>query len=389
MKVQEKTSDEDLNNIWTKVWENENIVDSIKNIRKDENLRWKLKYAPLNGKILEAGCGVGQYVIYFKKMGFDIEGIDISRETVEKANLDSENMNLGKDMFFTGDVRNLPYDDNSLSYYLSMGVVEHFIEGPKRALDEAYRVLKPGGIAYIATPTKYSLAHANSFIKWLLEIDKLPRRLIKNILLKINFLKEEKSGWIENLWSLKELKDFVKDSGFIITDCANTGLKSTFDSNFRPSRKKMNKVLKKSKKIFYPILDKYEDRNIAKFGLNNIVVAIKPGKKMHCFFCDSLYDYNKLNLGKYSVTVCQNCCNDLPEKIIENYIFGKKPAFVRRHYIPVKKESPMICTECQTEIKNDMIFGDLGFEKEICQTCIKKPRLLLDEKVNGLKYENY
>ena len=85
MKVQEKTSDEDLNNIWTKVWKNENIVDSIRNIRKDENLRWKLKYAPLNGKILEAGCGVGQYVIYFKKMGFDIEGIDISNETVEKA----------------------------------------------------------------------------------------------------------------------------------------------------------------------------------------------------------------------------------------------------------------------------------------------------------------
>ena len=34
---------------------------------------------------------------------------------------------------------------SSLSFYLSMGVVEHFKEGTMDALSEAYSVLKPGG----------------------------------------------------------------------------------------------------------------------------------------------------------------------------------------------------------------------------------------------------
>jgi len=384
-----QTSSKDLDKIWTKVWEDKNINNSIKAIRKDENMRWKLKYAPTHGKILEAGCGVGQYVLYFKKLGFDIKGIDISKEAVLNANKNSEKMGFGSDLFERGDVRKLPYENNSLSYYLSMGVIEHFVEGPDEALKEAYRVLKPGGIAYIATPTKYSLAHANSFIRWMFEINRLPRRFIKKILIKINYLKTDESGWIENLWSLKELKTFIKKNGFIITDCANTGLKSTFDHNFRPSKKKLNHILTKSKRLFYPLLDKYEDGQIAKFGLNNIVVAIKPHKIMHCFFCNHVEKYTKLNLGKYSVPICQKCCEEKPSKIIDNYIFGKKPSFVERRYSKKKKSDYLkICKSCNSEYDIDKIFGDYGFSKEFCENCIRESDILLDEKVNGLKYEN-
>ncbi len=384
-----QTSNEYLDKIWTKVWEDKNIIDSIKAIRKDENMRWKLKYAPTHGKILEAGCGVGQYVMYFKKLGFDIEGIDISKEAVINANKNSEKMGFGSNLFKIGDVRKLPYENNSLSYYLSMGVIEHFVEGPDDALKEAYRVLKPGGIAYIATPTKYSLAHANSFIRWMFEIDRLPRRFIKQILLKINYLETDENGWIENLWNLNELKTFIKRNGFLIVDCANTGLKSTFDSNLRPSKKKLNSILTKSKRLFYPLLDNYEDGQMAKYGLNNIVVAIKPHKEMHCFFCDTIRKYTNLNLGKYSVPICQECCEEIPLKITNNYIFGRKPFFAERCY-SAKNETDYlrICKACNSKHETDEIFGDYGFSNEFCKDCIKKTEILLDEKVNGLKYEN-
>ena len=164
------TSTKDLDKIWTKTWKGLRMIDSISAIKKDENMRWKLKYAPSHGKFLEAGCGVGQYVLYFKKLGFDIRGIDISKETIGKSSKDALELGFGSDLFEMGDLRKLPYESNSLSYYLSMGVVEHFKEGPMDALTEAYRVLKPGGVAYIATPTKYSLAHENSPIKWIFAI---------------------------------------------------------------------------------------------------------------------------------------------------------------------------------------------------------------------------
>ena len=81
------TSNKDLDKIWSNTWTDLEIEKSIKGIAKDETLRWKLKYAPLNGQVLEAGCGIGQYVFYFQKLGFDSRGIDISTEEFGSAKL--------------------------------------------------------------------------------------------------------------------------------------------------------------------------------------------------------------------------------------------------------------------------------------------------------------
>ena len=95
---------------------------------------------------------MGPYVFYFKKLGFDIKGLDISESTVKKNTDFSRELGLTDNLFMVGDVRNLDIDSNSISYYISLGVIEHFAEGPMEALKEAYRVLRPGGIAYISTP---------------------------------------------------------------------------------------------------------------------------------------------------------------------------------------------------------------------------------------------
>jgi SAM-dependent methyltransferase len=51
-----------------------------------------------------------------------------------------------------GDVRNLEFETGSIGCYLSVGVVEHFIDGPGLALKEARRVLHRDGIALISVP---------------------------------------------------------------------------------------------------------------------------------------------------------------------------------------------------------------------------------------------
>ena len=49
-----------------------------------------------------------------------------------------------------GDAHNLPLADGSVPAILSLSTLEH-LEDPKRAMDEIYRVLKPGGKALIYT----------------------------------------------------------------------------------------------------------------------------------------------------------------------------------------------------------------------------------------------
>jgi SAM-dependent methyltransferase len=47
--------------------------------------------------------------------------------------------------------------DGYYAGYISIGVVEHRQEGPEPFLDEAYRILRPGGIALISVPFFHSL----------------------------------------------------------------------------------------------------------------------------------------------------------------------------------------------------------------------------------------
>ncbi|MFW5798540.1 MAG: class I SAM-dependent methyltransferase [Planctomycetota bacterium] len=52
-----------------------------------------------------------------------------------------------------GDVRALPFDDGSFDGYWSLGVIEHFQQGYLDILAEARRVLRPGGILFLAAPS--------------------------------------------------------------------------------------------------------------------------------------------------------------------------------------------------------------------------------------------
>jgi ubiquinone/menaquinone biosynthesis C-methylase UbiE len=50
-----------------------------------------------------------------------------------------------------GDIHNLPFTDNSVDAIICIAVLEH-VENPIKATSEIYRVLKPGGYAYIYMP---------------------------------------------------------------------------------------------------------------------------------------------------------------------------------------------------------------------------------------------
>lgn len=53
-----------------------------------------------------------------------------------------------------GDIHALPFPDASEEAIICIAVLEH-VENPMRAMDEIYRVLKPGGFAFIYVPFLY------------------------------------------------------------------------------------------------------------------------------------------------------------------------------------------------------------------------------------------
>ncbi len=96
---------------------------------------------------LEAGCGAGYWVAALLHHGLMIEGIEYSSDLV--ALVHSANPNLPVRQ---GNALHIDSPDSHYDTYLSIGVVEHRVEGPEPFLTEAYRVLKPGGKIFISVP---------------------------------------------------------------------------------------------------------------------------------------------------------------------------------------------------------------------------------------------
>lgn len=92
--------------------------------------------------ILDIGCGVGLLHLYLGKFAQQIVGIDLSEQALETAR--SENPQNTYLRYPGGD---LPFDEARFDMALAVTVMHHVpVAGWQHFVDEALRVLKPGGI---------------------------------------------------------------------------------------------------------------------------------------------------------------------------------------------------------------------------------------------------
>lgn len=100
-------------------------------------------------KVLDVGCGTGRTTYPLHECGFDVIGVDISEEMVDRA------QQLFPDIqFYVDDVTALRFEDNSFDYALFAhnGIdYVHPVSERRQAFTELRRVLKPGGYLVFST----------------------------------------------------------------------------------------------------------------------------------------------------------------------------------------------------------------------------------------------
>lgn len=179
------------------------------------------KYIKKEAQILDLGCGCGRTTFWLYQLGWkNIIGADISKAMIKKANEINQKLKFNL-QFLSLDAANLTFKTNTFDFVLFSfngwtGIPKK--EARIKAMQEIYRVLKPGGIfifyAHERNETQYNLRYKINFAKC--------QEYNFNEYGDYVFLNEEGIWDYMHLYSLKELKYLInKNTNFQIIEILN------------------------------------------------------------------------------------------------------------------------------------------------------------------------
>lgn len=142
--------------------------------------------------LLDIGCGTGYLIDLLQKQKSALYcGLDLSPEMLKMAR-----KKLPESVYLTeGSSDNLPYEDNSFDIVTCIQSFHHY-PNPKKAMSEAYRVLKKGGM-YILSDTGYG-----GIPKWFYN----------------QFILKAANTGDYAVYSIKDIEKLMTKRGFVIKD---------------------------------------------------------------------------------------------------------------------------------------------------------------------------
>ena len=168
------TSKEEVRKFWDDAACGEKLLledVALEGFRKQAGKRYALEpyivpFADFNNvrgkKVLEVGVGLGADHQRFAESGAALTGIDLTPRAVNLTRQRFEKLGL-ESKLEVGDAENLIFEDNSFDVVYSWGVIHHSPD-TKKAANEIYRVLRPGGACKVMIYHRYSLV---GFMLWL------------------------------------------------------------------------------------------------------------------------------------------------------------------------------------------------------------------------------
>ncbi len=101
-------------------------------------------------RILDVGCGDGGLARMMTRRGATVTGLECNPKQLENARAAEP---AGDEVYVGGMGEDLPFDDDSMDAVVLFNSLHHVaVDAQATALAEAARVVKPGGVVYVAEP---------------------------------------------------------------------------------------------------------------------------------------------------------------------------------------------------------------------------------------------
>jgi len=111
------------------------------------------------GRLLEIGCGDGEFLDRMKGCGWTVDGVDFDEEAAKSA---KEKFGIEVKV---GQLEEMCYRENSFDAITLRHVLEHVFD-PIATMHEVCRILKPGGTVIVVTPNAESLGMRTFGSNW-------------------------------------------------------------------------------------------------------------------------------------------------------------------------------------------------------------------------------
>jgi spore maturation protein CgeB len=98
-------------------------------------------------RLLEIGCGTGDFLVEARIRGFEVRGIEFSAAAATTAN-----KRLSSNVVETGEIHQTNFGDNSFDVVAFADVIEH-VRDPVHFIRRVHRLLRPGGFLFLVTPS--------------------------------------------------------------------------------------------------------------------------------------------------------------------------------------------------------------------------------------------
>lgn len=109
--------------------------------------------------IADLGCGDGYGSYKLFNEGYEVTGLDLSQDMIDRANAHSNSSKLS---FVQGDLTTLPFSDEEFDGVMAINSLE-WTEVPFQGLEEMKRIIKPGGKLCIGILGPTAMPRVNSY----------------------------------------------------------------------------------------------------------------------------------------------------------------------------------------------------------------------------------
>jgi ubiquinone/menaquinone biosynthesis C-methylase UbiE len=194
--------------------------------RYEEYAPWMkstMEFSSFSGKqLLEVGFGMGTDLFQFASSGAIVSGVDLSPEHLRIARQRFSTYGITADLRL-GDAEDLPFEDATFDAVYTFGVIHHTPDTQK-AVDEIYRVLRPGGRAIIGVYHRYSAFFLFSVLleSYLLRLRFL-RESYRRTLSRIEYRQHSNACPVVKLYSRRSLRRLVRNFREVQIECRHLG----------------------------------------------------------------------------------------------------------------------------------------------------------------------